>query len=307
LKILITGGAGFIGSHIADNFIGQGHKVIILDNLSMGRRENLNPKAKFYLMDIRSQEVKKVFEQEKFEVVCHQAAQMDVRKSVEDPLFDAEVNIKGSLNLLENCVKFKVNKFLFASTGGAVYGEQQEFPCDESHPLKPVSPYGITKLTMEKYLLYYSVQFGLKYTILRYSNVYGPRQNPEGEAGVVAIFTNKLIRGEQPIINGDGTQTRDYVYVSDVVQANLKALIHNKNDIYNIGTGIETNVNNIFHTLNNHIGSKIQEKHGPAKPGEQQRSVISYKKAEKLLPWKPEINLDRGLQMTVEFFRKLQT
>ncbi len=307
MKILITGGAGFIGSHIADNFIGQGHKVIILDNLSMGRRENLNPKAKFYLMDIRSQEVKKVFEQEKFEVVCHQAAQMDVRKSVEDPLFDAEVNIKGSLNLLENCVKFKVNKFLFASTGGAVYGEQQEFPCDESHPLKPVSPYGITKLTMEKYLLYYSVQFGLKYTILRYSNVYGPRQNPEGEAGVVAIFTNKLIRGEQPIINGDGTQTRDYVYVSDVVQANLKALIHNKNDIYNIGTGIETNVNNIFHTLNNHIGSKIQEKHGPAKPGEQQRSVISYKKAEKLLPWKPEINLDRGLQMTVEFFRKLQT
>jgi UDP-glucose 4-epimerase len=302
VKILVTGGAGFIGSHIADGFIEQGHEVVILDNLSMGRIENINPKAKFYLMDIGEKEVAKVFQLEKFEVVCHQAAQMDVRKSVEDPLFDAEVNVKGSLNLLQNCVQYKVKKFIFASTGGAVYGEQEEFPCDESHPLRPVSPYGITKLTVEKYLFYYAVQFALPYTILRYANVYGPRQNPQGEAGVVAIFTHKLFKEEQPLINGDGKQTRDYVYVGDVVRANMKALSYKKNDIFNIGTEIETDVNKIFHLLKKHTGSTRQEKHGPAKPGEQQRSVISYKKAKKLLPWQPEINLEQGLEKTVKFF-----
>ena len=307
MKILVTGGAGFIGSHIADSFIEQEHEVVILDNLSMGRIENINPKAKFYLLNIGAKEVEKIFQQEQFDAVCHQAAQMDVRKSVEDPLFDAEVNVKGSLNLLENCVKYDVNKFIFASTGGAIYGEQENFPCDESHHLRPVSPYGITKLTMEKYLFYYSVQFGLKYIIFRYSNVYGPRQNPKGEAGVVAIFSNKLINDEQPIINGDGKQTRDYIYVDDVVQANMKALTYNKNDIFNIGTGIETDVNTIFHILNRYTDTNIPEKHGPSKPGEQQRSVISYKKAEKLLSWQPQINLEQGLKKTVEFFRNQST
>ena len=305
MKILVTGGAGFIGSHIADSFIEQGHEVVILDNLSMGRMENINPEAKFYLLDIGAKEVEKVFQQEKFDAVCHQAAQMDVRKSVEDPLFDAQVNVIGGLNILENCVKYNVNKFLFASTGGAVYGEQEKFPCDESHPLRPVSPYGITKLTMEKYLFYYSIQFELKYVILRYSNVYGPRQNPKGEAGVVAIFSNKLINGEQPVINGDGKQTRDYIYVGDVVRANMKALSYNKNDIFNIGTGIETDVNKIFHMLTKYIDGSVKEKHGPPKPGEQQRSVISYKKASELLSWQPQVDLVKGLYKTVEFFRKL--
>ena len=303
MKILVTGGAGFIGSHIADNLIEQGHEVVILDNLSMGRRENINPKAKFYLMDIGEKEVEKVFQLEKFEAVFHQAAQMDVRKSVENPLFDAEVNVKGSLNLLQNCVQYKVEKFIFASTGGAVYGEQEEFPCDESHPLRPVSPYGITKQTVEKYLFYYAKQFSLPYTILRYANVYGPRQNPQGEAGVVAIFTHTLLKGKQPLINGDGKQTRDYVYVGDVVKANMKALSYHKNDIFNIGTGMETDVNKIFHLLKEYTNSARPEKHGPAKPGEQQRSVISYKKAKKLLLWKPEINLEQGLKKTVDFFR----
>ncbi|MFO7891776.1 MAG: GDP-mannose 4,6-dehydratase [bacterium] len=304
MKILVTGGAGFIGSHIADRMIEHGHTVVVLDNLSMGRIENINPKAKFYLLDIGAKEVEKVFQQEKFDAVCHQAAQMDVRKSVEDPLFDAEVNVKGSLNLLQNCVKYGIKKFLFASTGGAVYGEQQNYPCDESHPLRPVSPYGITKLTMEKYLFYYSVQFELNYTILRYANVYGPRQNPRGEAGVIAIFSHKLLRGEPPIINGNGKQTRDYVYVGDIVEANIKALNYKKNDIFNIGTGIETDVNKIFHILNHNIDSNIEKKHGPAKPGEQQRSVISYKKAKKRLSWQPRIDLEQGLKKTVEFFRK---
>jgi len=303
VKILVTGGAGFIGSHIADNLIEQGHEVVILDNLSMGRRENINPKAKFYLMDIGEKEVEKVFQLEKFEAVFHQAAQMDVRKSVENPLFDAEVNVKGSLNLLQNCVQYKVEKFIFASTGGAVYGEQEEFPCDESHPLRPVSPYGITKQTVEKYLFYYAKQFSLPYTILRYANVYGPRQNPQGEAGVVAIFTHTLLKGKQPLINGDGKQTRDYVYVGDVVKANMKALSYHKNDIFNIGTGMETDVNKIFHLLKEYTNSARPEKHGPAKPGEQQRSVISYKKAKKLLLWKPDINLEQGLKKTVDFFR----
>lgn len=306
MKILVTGGAGFIGSHIADGFIAQGHEVVILDNLSMGRIENINPKAKFYLMDIGEKEVDKVFKLEKFDALCHQAAQMDVRKSVENPLFDAEVNVKGSLNLLQNCIKYQIKKFIFASTGGAVYGEQEEYPCDETHPLQPVSPYGITKLTVEKYLFYYAKQFGLPYTILRYSNVYGPRQNPQGEAGVVAIFTHTLLEEQQPIINGDGKQTRDYVYVGDVMRANIKALRYNGNDVFNISTGIETDVNKIFHTLKNFTDSSIQEKHGPAKPGEQQRSVISYKKAKKLLQWEPEINLDQGLEKTVEYFRKTQ-
>jgi UDP-glucose 4-epimerase len=303
LKILVTGGAGFIGSHVADSFIQKGHDVVILDNLSMGRMENINPKAKFYLLDIRAKECGKVFEREKFDIVCHHAAQMDVRVSVEDPMFDADVNILGTLNILQNCVRFGTKKILFASTGGAVYGEQETFPCSEDHPTRPVSPYGITKLTVEKYLFYYHIQFGLKYVILRYANIYGPRQNPHGEAGVVAIFTNKLLAGEQPVINGDGKQTRDYVYVGDVVRANLLGLSHEKNDVFNVGTGIETDVNTLFRMINSIVAGGAEEKHGPAKKGEQRRSVINHKKAEKFLGWSPEIELEEGLQRTVDYFR----
>jgi len=304
LKILVTGGAGFIGSHIADRLIETKHNVVIVDNLSMGRMENVNPKAKFYLMDIRANELEKVFEQEQFDVVCHQAAQMDVRMSVDDPLFDADVNVLGTLNLLQLCVRFGVKKFLFASTGGAVYGEQETFPCDENHPTRPVSPYGITKLTTEKYLFYYGKEFGLQHVILRYSNVYGPRQNPLGEAGVVAIFTHTLLSGDQPIIHGDGKQTRDFIFVEDVARVNVNSLTLDKSDTFNIGTGIETDVNTIFHLLNEITGGKAKEKHGPPKKGEQRRSVISSKKAEKVLGWKPQVDLKEGLKRTVSFFRE---
>lgn len=304
MKILVTGGAGFIGSHVVDGFLGQGHDVAIIDNLSMGRMENVNPDARFYLMDIRAKECEKVFEKEKFDILCHHAAQMDVRMSVTDPLFDADVNVLGTLNLLQLCVRFGVKKVLFASSGGAVYGEQKVFPCDETHPTWPVSPYGITKLIAEKYLFYYNCEFGLKYVALRYANVYGPRQNPYGEAGVVAIFCHHFLGDGKPVINGDGKQTRDCVFVGDVVHANLKSLALDKNEIVNVGTGIETDVNTLFRLLNGMTGGKAKEKHGPPKPGEQKRSVISYKKAEKLLGWKPEVKLEEGLKMTVDFFRE---
>ena len=304
MKILVTGGAGFIGSHLVDGFIDQGHEVVVVDNLSMGRVENLNPRAKFYLMDIRADELRKVFEQEKIDVLCHQAAQMDVRVSVEDPLFDASVNVLGTLNLLQQSVRFGVKKVLFASTGGAIYGEQEIFPCSEDHPVRPVSPYGITKLTVEKYLFYYGVAFGLNHVVLRYSNVYGPRQNPMGEAGVVAIFSHKLLASEQPVINGDGKQTRDYVYVGDVVRANLKALAFEGNDVFNVSTGIETDVNEIFRLLNEVTGAKMKEVHGSPKKGEQRRSVIGYERAERVLGWKPAVALKDGLKKTVVFFEK---
>ncbi len=304
MKILVTGGAGFIGSHIVDTFIDAGHDVVVIDNLSTGRMENLNTKAKFYLIDIRSREVDRIFEIEKFDAICHQAAQMDVRKSVADPLFDADVNVKGSLNILQNCIKYDIKKFIFASTGGAVYGEQESYPCDETHPLRPVSPYGITKLTVEKYLFFYNIEYGLNYTILRYSNVYGPRQNPFGEAGVIAIFAHKLLNNQQAVINGDGKQTRDYIYVADVAKANLKALNDKRNEIYNIGTGVETDVNTIFKIIKEISGSGVKEKHGRALPGEQRRSVISSKKAEKMLDWKAEVNFNEGIKRTINFFRR---
>jgi UDP-glucose 4-epimerase len=304
MKILVTGGAGFIGSNLVDAFIEQGHDVVVVDNLYMGQVENLHPRARFYLLDIRSPELAKVFELEAIDIVCHQAAQMDVRKSVDDPMFDADVNVLGSLNLLQLSVRHGIKHFLFASTGGAVYGEQDYFPADEEHPTRPCSPYGVTKLTVEKYLYFFHFVYGLKYTILRYANVYGPRQNPHGEAGVVAIFINKMLAGEQPIINGDGKQTRDFVYVDDVVRANLLALEKGVVDIFNVGTGIETDVNTIFRELNALTGGKTPEKHGPPKEGEQRRSVISYKKAKEILGWEPQVDLKEGLRRTVEFFRK---
>jgi UDP-glucose 4-epimerase len=303
LKILVTGGAGFIASHVADGFIALGHDVVVVDNLSMGRLENLNPKAKFYLMDIRAGEMDKLFAAEKPDAVCHHAAQMDVRMSVADPLFDADVNVRGTLNILQNSVKHGVQKVLFASTGGAIYGEQNAFPCDENHPTRPVSPYGITKMCVEKYLFFYALEYGLEYTVLRYANVYGPRQNPHGEAGVVAIFCKRLLAGETPTINGDGGQTRDYVFVGDVVQANLKALTQGRNDVFNVGTGIETDVNRIFGLVNEAAGAKAKEKHGQAKPGEQRRSVISFAKARSVLGWEPKTVLKDGIRLTVDYFR----
>jgi UDP-glucose 4-epimerase len=304
MKILVTGGAGFIGSHIADAFISHGHHVAIIDNLVTGRRENVNPRAAFYEMDICDPGIAEIFKREKFGVVCHQAAQMDVRKSVADPGYDAKVNILGTLNLLQQCRETGVKKFLFASTGGAIYGEQVRFPADEEHPTWPASPYGISKLACEKYIFFFAQTYGLRYVFLRYANVYGPRQNPHGEAGVVAIFTTRLLSGQQPVINGDGKQTRDYVYVGDVVRANLLALDYPKNDYFNIGTGIETDVNKIFQQLNEAAGAGMPEHHGPAKEGEQLRSVLANEKARRLLDWQPQVSLAEGLKETVAWFSK---
>ena len=303
MKILVTGGAGFIASHITDAFIDQGHEVFILDNLSTGFKKNINSKAEFIEADICDQSLSQLFEKEKFEVVNHHAAQMDVRRSVADPAFDANTNIIGTINLLQNSVRNGVRKFIFASTGGAVYGEQNYFPADENHPTSPLSPYGISKLAVEKYLFFYSTQYKLNYTVLRYANIYGPRQNPFGEAGVVAIFSSKLLKKEQTIINGSGEQTRDYVFVGDVVKANLLTITDEKSDIYNVGTGKETDVNELFSELNKITGNNAEEKHGPAAPGEQMRSVITSEKLFKKFTWKPDTELHIGLENTVDFFR----
>jgi UDP-glucose 4-epimerase len=303
MNILVTGGAGFIGSNNVDAFIAAGHTVTIVDDFSSGKKENANPKAKVYAMDIQDPAVENIFRDEKIEVMCHHAAQMDVRKSVADPKFDASVNVLGFLNLMEQGRKHGLKKVTFSSTGGAIYGEQDYFPADEQHPNRPLSPYGITKLVTEKYLFFYKEIYGIEHVILRYANIYGPRQNPHGEAGVIAIFTQKMLKGEQPVINGDGKQTRDYVFVGDVVQANLLALNHQRSDIFNIGTGIETDVNQLFTHIKQLTGSTCEEKHIPAKAGEQMRSVISSKKITDALGWKPTVSLEEGLKRTVEFFK----
>ncbi|MBI3587229.1 MAG: NAD-dependent epimerase/dehydratase family protein [Ignavibacteriales bacterium] len=304
MNILVTGGAGFIGSHVVDAYIADGHNVVVVDDLSAGFKENVNPRAEFYKLDIRSEELEQIFRKHTIEVVNHHAAQMDVRKSVADPKFDANLNIIGGLNVFEAGRRCGVRKFIFSSTGGAIYGEQDYFPADEQHPLRPLSPYGITKLCTEKYLFYYKEVYGIDYVILRYANIYGPRQNSHGEAGVVAIFAEKMLHGDQPMINGDGKQTRDYTYVGDVVKANLLALHSSGSDIFNIGTGKETNVNEIFLKLRQYLNPSCVEKHSPAKQGEQLRSVISYKKIQTKLGWTPSVSLDEGIRMTAEFFKK---
>lgn len=303
MKILVTGGAGFIGSHVADAFIEQGHDVVIVDNLSMGNMENVNPGARFVKLNIQNPKIFELFEQEKFDVVDHHAAQMDVRLSVADPIFDATNNILGTINLLQAAVKNDVKKFIFISSGGAIYGEHDYFPADEEHPTRPLSPYGITKLACEKYLYFYHHVYNLNFVTLRYANIYGPRQNPKGEAGVIAIFASRLLNGKQPIINGNGVQTRDFVYVGDVVAANLKALAFDGNDYFNIGTGIETTVNELFHHLNHLTNANAKEAHGPAQAGEQLRSVLNNQKAKKILGWTPQVSIQTGLAHTVDFFK----
>jgi UDP-glucose 4-epimerase len=303
MKILVTGGAGFIASHVTDEYIKQGHDVVVIDNLSTGIRENVNPQAQFVEMDIQDTQIFKLFEKEKFDVVNHHAAQMDIRLSVKDPTFDARNNILGTINLAEASVRNDIKKFIFISSGGAIYGEQDYFPADEIHPTRPLSPYGIAKLAGEKYLYYYNKTYNLNFVSLRYANIFGPRQNPHGEAGVIAIFTSKLFSNETPIINGEGKQTRDYVYVADVVEANVKALNYNQTDYFNIGTGIETDVNELFYLLNNLTGRNFEEKHRSAKPGEQQRSVLNNRKAKEHLNWQPTVRLEEGLQKTVDFFK----
>ena len=305
MKVLVTGGAGFIGSQIADAYVEAGHHVEIIDNLVTGREQNLNPKAVFHRADIRDAEaVAKIFGATTFDVVNHHAAQMDVRRSVADPVYDASVNVLGVLTLIEAAMKTGVRRFVFASSGGAIYGEQDYFPADEQHPTRPISPYGVAKLTTEQYLFYYYAVYGIESVCLRYANVYGPRQNPEGEAGVVAIFTTKMLNGEQAVVNGEGKQTRDYVFVGDVVRANVLALGLHGFRILNIGTGVESDVNMLFREIRRLTGSSCEEKHGEAKKGEQLRSVLSAGAIQALTAWKPTVALSEGLERTVSYFRE---
>jgi UDP-glucose 4-epimerase len=303
MRVLVTGGAGFIGSHIVDALVTRGHTVCVVDNLSSGRRENVNSAARLHVVDITSPDLSKVMDSEKPDIVYHEAAQMDVRKSVADPRFDATVNILGGLNLYENCVRIGVKKVIFASTGGAIYGEQEAFPATEMHLQQPLSPYGIAKLANEKYLYFYRETYGLAHVALRYANVYGPRQNPHGEAGVVAIFASKLLAGVVPTINGTGKQTRDYVYVGDVAAANVAALEYDGTDVFNVGTAEETDVNELFNLLRDAVGTDIAALHGEGKAGEQMRSVIDWSKAHRVLGWTPKTTLAEGLKKTVEWFR----
>lgn len=304
MKILVTGGAGFIGSQVADAYLEAGHQVVIVDNLCTGKKENVNRRAKFYQADILSPDLKKIFEEEKPDILNHHAAQIDVRKSVEDPQFDLAVNVGGIINLMECSKNAALKKVIFASSGGAVYGEQSYYPADENHPANPVNPYGINKLAGEKFFLYYSRLQGFQTTFLRYANIYGPRQNAEGEAGVVSIFCDRLLGGQTAVINGEGLQTRDYVCVVDVVKANLMALEEKMTGIFNIGTGVETDVNTLFLTLRDLLGSKQEEKHGPGKPGEQMRSALTSAYLEKVMGWKPSLTLSQGLKITTDWFRK---
>lgn len=303
MRVLLTGGAGFIGSHIVDAYIDAGHDVAVVDNLSTGKRENLNRKARFYQLDIRDKALAQVFDEFKPVYVNHHAAQIDVRKSYADPLFDAEVNILGTLNLLENAVRSGVSKIVFASSGGTVYGEADRLPASEDTPLRPIAPYGVSKVVGEFYLRYYQEMRGLDCMVLRYGNIYGPRQDPLGEAGVVAIFCRQMLRGEQPTIFGDGKQLRDYLYISDVVKANIVALNVKGSGVYNIGTGIGTSVNEIFRKLAAIAAFTAPPKFGPPRAGEIHQNYLDISRAATELGWRPSVSLEGGLKMTAEHFR----
>jgi UDP-glucose 4-epimerase len=304
--ICVTGGAGFIGSHIADACVAAGHRVLVLDDLSGGKRENVPAGAELCVADIRSPEAARWVADEGVEVLIHHAAQMDVRRSVADPVFDAEVNVVGTLNLLEAARRGQLRQVIFASTGGAIYGEQEVFPAPEGHPVRPVSPYGVAKLAVERYLFYYHTAYGLAAACLRYANVYGERQNPHGEAGVVAIFLERLLAGRPATINGDGLQTRDYLHVSDVVAANLAALGRPGFHIYNVGTGLETSVVELYRELARAVGSGQPAEHGPGKPGEQQRSSVDARGIRRDWGVAEPLPLPDGLLRTAAWFRARQ-
>lgn len=303
-KILVTGGAGFIGSHVVDKLLEKGNKVVVIDNLSTGLKGNLNPQAKLYRIDIGSPGVSRIFEKEKPDVVFHFAAQINVRKSLEDPKEDAKTNILGSLNILDNCRGYKVKKIIFSSTGGAMYGDADIIPTPETYLEKPASPYGIAKLTVEKYLYYYERAFGIPFAVLRFANVYGPRQNSRGEAGVIAIFCDKMLSDNKPVIYDSGKQTRDFIFIDDIVRANLMAFEKNKTGIFNIGTGEETDINTIFKKLKKLNNSNCREIHEVSKLTEPKRSCLDSCKARKELGWQPEYSLDKGLEETVKWFKK---
>ena len=304
MKILVTGGAGFIGSNVVDAYIGAGHQVAVVDNLTTGKKENLNPKAEFYAVDIRDSRLTEAVAEFVPDVINHHAAQIDVRKSVADPIYNAEVNEIGTLNLLGAAVKCKIRKIIFSSTGGAIYGEvTKKSGADENHLQEPISPYAITKRSIEMYLYAYWKLYGLSFTVLRYGNVYGPRQDPLGEAGVIAIFCGKMLKGEQPTIYGDGNQLRDYVYVGDVAEANLIALEKGDNQTYNIGTGKGVSVKELFVYLKEIIKFEKEAVCAPARTGELFRSVLNARKIKKELGWKARVGIKKGLKLTLKWYK----
>jgi UDP-glucose 4-epimerase len=305
MRVLVTGGAGFVGSHVVDAFLAAGHRVAVVDNLSTGRRERLNPGAAFHELDLRSPQLPEIFDAERPEAVVHLAAQAAVPRSISDPLFDASVNVLGGVNLLECCRRFGVGRIVYSSSGGAGYGDTDVVPTPEEHPTRPVSPYGVSKVALELYVGAWQHIFGIRGISLRYANVYGPRQDPEGEAGVVAIFCHRLLTGQQAIINGDGEQTRDYVYVQDVAAANLRALAcADVTGCVNIGTGVETTVNALYRELAAAAGLTVVARHGPAKPGEQRRSCLDPALARRELGWEPSVALADGLARTLRSFER---
>jgi UDP-glucose 4-epimerase len=302
MKVLVTGGAGFIGSNTVDFLLSRGHQVVVIDDLSTGKKEYLNPDATFYNMSIVDEKLENVIKDEDIDAVLHMAAQVQVRKSLEDPIFDSQVNILGSLNLIESCLD--VDKFIYASSGGAIYGEPEYLPVDENHPIRPLSPYGVSKYIVERYLHSFSEIYGLKYVSLRYGNVYGPRQDPLGEAGVVAIFAKKMLDGHRPTINGDGSQTRDFIFVEDVVRSNIMALEKKiENKILNIGTGKETSVNEIFEIIQASLGTSITPLHAPPIKGEVKRIYLDIKKAKQEMGWEPQVEVKEGIKRFLEYLR----
>jgi UDP-glucose 4-epimerase len=306
VKILVTGGAGFIGSHIVDAYVGLGHDVTVVDDLSSGRKKNVNPKAELVVMDVRDPNLSTLLAKGRFDLVNHLAAQIDVRRSVQDPFHDASVNILGTLRVLEGCRTYGVRKFIFASSGGTIYGECKDRPAKESDPAQPVSPYGFSKAAAETYIRFFGETYRIPYTILRFGNVYGPRQDPHGEAGVVAIFIGKLLQNEPVTIFGTGRQERDYIYVGDVAEANCQALLKGENDTFNIGTGLATSVNTLFEKLRQSHRNGPPAVYAPARPGELECSVLNVTHAREGLGWKPAHSLEEGLSETYAYLQQQQ-
>jgi UDP-glucose 4-epimerase len=306
MRILVTGAAGFIASHVADGYIQQGHDVAIVDDLSRGNETNVNGNARFYRVDIRERKaLEEVLEREKPEIINHHAAQMDVRRGVREPIFDASVNILGSINLLELAVEHKTRRVVYVSTAGAAYGEPKKLPVPEDYPINPITPYGISKHTVEHYLFTFNVLYGIEYVVLRYGNVYGPRQSSKGEAGVFAIFSEQMLAGIQPVIYGDGKKVRDYVYISDVVAANVAALTKGTNEIFNIGSGVETRDIEVFDMVREFLGkTDVQCRYTSKRPGEIDKISLDVSKARDVLGWQAKVNLRQGAEQTVEFFKR---
>ena len=303
MRILVTGGAGFIASHVVDAYVERGHEVTVVDDLSSGLRENVNPKAKLIVADLREPQTVDALRGRAFDLVNHHAAQIDVRVSVADPAADAELNVVATLRLLQAMIEEGVKRVVFASSGGAAYGEPHSAPQDEQHPLNPLSPYGCAKLAIDQYLGFFRHVHGVKAVSLRYGNVYGPRQRKDGEAGVIAIFAGALLDGQQARINGTGEQTRDYVFVEDVVRANMAASELDLDGIFNVGTGVETSVNDLYAAITRALGIDTPAEHGPAKAGEQMRSVLDGTRLRRAAKLPEPVAIEEGLRRTVEWLR----